>query len=121
MTTTQNTEAAHLHTNCIRCGRKLTAEVSQRRGFGPKCARTVKAARFVTEQSYSAAQMAKVDDAIARSLVARTDTPTVFQITSGSNRYYPTTTGRCDCKAAEFGRACWHLAVATVASGTVAL
>lgn len=90
-----------------------------RRGFGPKCARKVKAARFTIAESYSATQLAKADDAISRGLVTRKGAD-LFAVVSGNNVYL-TTVSRCDCKAGEFGRACWHLAAVTVASGTVNL
>ncbi|HEY3477869.1 MAG TPA: DUF6011 domain-containing protein [Streptomyces sp.] len=105
---------------CKRCHRALRSLDSIARGMGRHCARLARqeaAARLVLA-NYTDVQVEKVKQLLADGGVQRVDRTTWLAVASnGIDRYEVSTAdGSCTCPAGQHGRACYHLAAATLAA-----
>jgi ribosomal protein L37E len=97
----------HQHTNCLRCGRRLTSAKSCAAGYGPTCAAKVRRsavdlADYKPHQVQSARELIE-DGAIIplRSVVF------IAVSTDGTETYKSAPTG-CTCPAGLKGSRCYH-------------
>jgi hypothetical protein len=95
------------HTNCLRCGRKLTSTKSMAAGYGPKCAAhsrhsAVDLTDYKPHQIQSARELIE-DGAIIplRSVIF------IAVSTDGTETYKTAPTG-CTCPAGTKGSRCYH-------------
>jgi hypothetical protein len=101
---------------CLRCHRTLRSAKSIAAKYGATCARKMAAAAKVAAQSQPAARVEKAADAIETGAVAQA-APNRFQVVSsdGSKTYdVDLAAGSCTCKAAQFGRSCYHVTSAAL-------
>lgn len=108
---------------CRKCGRDITSvrsirEAGRNGGYGRGCAVKV-AATVATEQPAVAEQAAEL---IADGGIVRVTGALFLAVsTDGAVRYEVCpVTGRCTCKAGQYGRRCYHLAAAEAVSGLTA-
>jgi hypothetical protein len=105
-------------TRCLRCGRRLTAQVSVSQGYGRGCkARIAQAAETVDLSAFKPAQADKAREAIADGAVVPTSRPSVYAVSSsGGSLVYLTDAyaQTCTCRAGVNGRRCWHRAAALI-------
>ncbi|GAB3156341.1 hypothetical protein GCM10027258_62610 [Amycolatopsis stemonae] len=114
MTTTAHTA------KCKRCGRTLRSLDSIARGRGRHCERLYRqeqAAKLILA-AYTDVQVEKVKQLLADGGIARVDRTTFLAVASnGVDRYEVSTAhATCTCPAGAHGRACYHLAAATLAA-----
>ena len=106
--------------HCTRCGRTLRSLDSINRGMGRTCARKARqeAAAKLVLATYSAAQVESVKQVLADGGVQRVDRHRFEVVASDGIRRYEvdTTHASCTCAAGAHGRACYHLAAATLAA-----
>lgn len=109
-----NTKAAH--TNCHRCGRKLTSATSSARGYGRVCATKVReAAKVVNLSEYKAAQIESAQELIADGAILPLRGRIYLAVSSdGLTTHRTATTGQCTCPAGLKGRRCYHVAAAQI-------
>lgn len=103
-------------THCARCGRTLTATTSVAAGYGPTCARKIRAAAKVVDlTAYKAAQVTKAVELLEQAGVIR-DGHAFRTVSSDGSAAYQTspTAGTCTCKAGQYGILCYHLAAAAL-------
>jgi uncharacterized Zn finger protein len=105
---------------CRRCHRALRSADSIARGYGRHCHRLHRqeqAAKLLLA-SYSDVQVEKVRQLLADGGVQRVDRTTFLAVASnGIDRYEVSTAhASCTCPAGAHGRACYHLAAATLAA-----
>jgi len=105
---------------CTRCGRGLRSAASVLAGMGRTCQRKARqeAAAKLILASYSPVQVEKVQELLRDGGVQRVDRTTWLAVASnGVDRYEVSTAhASCTCKAGQNGRACYHLAAATLAA-----
>ncbi|MCK9929444.1 DUF6011 domain-containing protein [Frankia sp. Mgl5] len=101
------------HTNCGRCGRKLTDPKSIATGYGPVCARKV--ATETTE--FSPEQVAKAVRLVAAGGVERTRSRHFhgLYLVAGAYGTYQATTSDCTCQGAAEHGGCYHIAAVRLA------
>jgi hypothetical protein len=105
------------HTNCLRCGRKLTSAKSTAAGYGPTCTRKVKAAaKDKVIAQYKPAQVAKAEELIEQGGIIPFRGRRVFTvISSDGSATYKTAPQGCTCPAGIKGRhVCYHRIAAEI-------
>lgn len=104
MTTTQ-------HTNCLRCGRKLTSVKSVTAGYGPTCGRKIRTAP-ADLTDYKPAQIDAAHELITDGAIIPLRSVVFLTIsTDGTETYRSSPTG-CNCPGGLAGRRCYHTAAA---------
>ena len=96
-------------TRCRECGRVLRSAKSIADGMGRTCARKVarRDAEKAIVDTFPVAQVEKAREVIE--LGAYSDRGTFFSIVSSDgSQLYGATTEDCTCKAAMYGRTCYH-------------
>jgi uncharacterized protein DUF6011 len=97
----------HHHTNCLRCGRKLTSAKSCATGYGPKCAAKVRHSA-VDLSDYKAHQVASARELIADGAIIPLRSVVFIAVsTDGTETYRSAPTG-CNCPAGLKGGRCYH-------------
>jgi hypothetical protein len=108
--------AAATHTNCLRCGRKLTSATSATRGYGRTCASKVRQAEDVIDlTAYKPAQIDAARELIEDAAIIQIR-PRIYRSVSsdGSELYLTAVTGQCNCPAGLRGTRCYHAAAARI-------
>lgn len=111
--------AATTHTHCLRCGRTLRATRSIAAGYGPTCARKVKAAaKAQIIAQYKPHQVAKAEELIEQgALVPLRGNRIFLAASSDGSQTYRTHRAACTCPAGIKGRhACKHQIAAHILS-----
>jgi hypothetical protein len=99
--------ATHQHTNCLRCGRKLTSAKSQSAGYGAKCAAKVRHSA-VDLTDYKPHQIASARELITDgAIIPLRSTIFITVSTDGTETYRTAPTG-CNCPAGLNGSRCYH-------------
>lgn len=109
-------------TKCRRCGRVLTSAKSIADGYGRTCKARVAAALAAVElDGFSAEQVSKAADVIADAAIVPSSSRGLYIVVAsdGDDRYL-TGAQQCSCKAAQYGRACYHRAAATIMDAVMA-
>lgn len=108
-----------MHTHCLSCHRALRTEASQRRGYGPKCARRLRVAA-VELTEYSADQIAAAVELIEDIAILAIQ-PRVFRtVSSDGSEMHLTAPHACTCPAGlrhrgdRTRRRCYHTAAARI-------
>ncbi|MEV6014720.1 DUF6011 domain-containing protein [Streptomyces sp. NPDC051997] len=109
----------HQHTNCLRCGRKLTSTKSTATGYGPTCTRKVKAAaKAEIVATYKPHLVAKAEELIEQGGIVALRGRNVFQVvaSNGVDTYKAARQG-CTCAAGLKGKhVCYHRIAAHILS-----
>ncbi|MDJ0345694.1 DUF6011 domain-containing protein [Streptomyces sp. H10-C2] len=107
-----NTKAA-THTNCLRCGRKLTATASTARGYGRTCQTKIRAAaKAQIIAQYKPHQIAKAEELIEQGALIPLR-PGIYLAPSSDGTHR----AACSCPAGVKGRyACKHSIAAHILS-----
>lgn len=105
---------------CTRCGRVLTSAASVAAGVGPVCARRIREHAAAALAAHSPAAIEKALELIADGAVLPVPVRPGVPLAVGFRRYlavssdgtvaYETTSTQCTCRAAQFGRDCYHRA-----------
>lgn len=96
------------HTNCIRCGRKLTSSASAARGYGRTCQTKMRQAEAATT-GYSPAQIAAATELIEDGAIVQIRTNVCRSVSSdGTALYLTAITGQCNCPAGLRSTRCYH-------------
>ncbi|MER7814528.1 DUF6011 domain-containing protein [Streptomyces sp. NPDC096153] len=105
-----NAAATTQHTNCLRCGRKLTSIKSTATGYGPTCTRKVKAAAATHTASFKPALVAKAQELIEQGGIVPLRALRIFTVISSDGAStYKTAPQACTCPAGLKGRfVCYH-------------
>lgn len=111
-------------TKCRKCHRVLRAADSIARGYGPTCFAKVRAAlASVTDQlaGFSTEQVRAASDVIADAAIVPSSTRGLYIVVAskGDDRYL-TGAQTCSCKAAQYGRPCYHRAAALIMDAVIA-
>jgi hypothetical protein len=105
---------------CLRCGRKLTAQASISAGFGRVCrSRIAQAAQAADLSAFHGWQVEKAREAIEMRAVVPSSRRGLYAAVSGDGvtvYLVDATEGSCTCRAAANGRRCYHLAAALILS-----
>lgn len=107
------------HTNCLRCGRKLTSIKSTSLGYGPTCGRKIRTATTTpTVTAHKPAAIAKATELIEQGGIIPLRGRRVFTvISSDGTQTYKTAPAGCTCPAGIKGRfTCYHRVAATILS-----
>lgn len=98
------------HTNCTRCGRKLTSPTSITRGYGKGCAAKI---RRTTVEGFKPDQIDAARELIEDGGIIQIR-PRIYRTvsTDGTEYHLTATTGHCTCKAGIRGTRCYHIAAA---------
>ena len=103
---------------CLRCGRKLTAQASISAGFGRVCrSRIAQAAQAADLSAFHAWQVEKAREAIEMRAVVPSSRQGLYAAVSGDGvtiYLVDAAADSCTCKAAANGRRCYHLAAALI-------
>jgi hypothetical protein len=103
-----------MHTNCIRCGRKLTSAASAARGYGRTCATKIRQAEAATN-GYSPAQIAAAHELIEDGAIVQIRPNVCRSVSSDGSELYPTAvTGQCNCPAGLRSTRCYHSAAVLI-------
>lgn len=103
------------HTNCIRCGRKLTSATSAARGYGRTCQTKMRqAAQATATTELKPATAAKALELIELGGIVAIRGRRVFRtVSSDGTRTYLTARQACNCPAGLKGKhMCYHRAAA---------
>jgi hypothetical protein len=107
------------HSNCLRCGRKLTSAKSVATGYGPTCTRKVKAAaKAEIVATYKPHLVAKAEELIEQGGLIPLRGGHVFQVvaSNGIDTYKAARQG-CTCAAGLKGKhVCYHRIAAHILS-----
>jgi hypothetical protein len=108
--------AAAAHTNCLRCGRKLTSAKSIATGYGPTCTRKVKAAaKAKAAAAFKPATVAKAEELIEQGGIVAIRARVFRVVSSNGQGTYLTAPEGCTCAAGLRGKhVCYHRAAATI-------
>jgi hypothetical protein len=100
----------HQHTNCLRCGRRISSAKSCATGYGPTCTRKVKAATIAQAASFKPAQVAKAQELIEAGGIIPLRARRIFTVISSDGTHaYKTAPQACTCPAGLKGRfVCYH-------------
>jgi hypothetical protein len=105
---------------CLRCGRKLTAQASISAGFGRVCrSRIAQAAQSADLSAFHGWQIEKAREAIEMRAVVPSSRAGLYIAVSGDGTTVylaDAAEGSCTCRAAASGRRCYHLAAALILS-----
>lgn len=105
------------HTNCLRCGRKITSAKSITNGYGRTCKAKVKAAaQAQAVVAFKPAQIAKAQELIADGGIVAIRARRIFRtVSSDGTRTYLTAPQACNCAAGlKAQHACFHRIAATI-------
>lgn len=106
------------HTHCLRCGRRLYCQASQRAGMGRWCRAKIRAAIIAEAvRGFAERQVEKARELISDGGLLPTGRPGVFRaVSSDGERTYLTHPQTCACPAAKRGRAtpCYHSLAARI-------
>ena len=110
--------ATHHHTNCLRCGRRLTSAKSCATGYGPTCTRKVKAAaKAEIIATYKPHQIAKAEELIEQGALIPLRTGIYLAPSSDGERTYKAHRTACSCPAGIKGlHPCKHRIAAHILS-----
>lgn len=108
----------HQHTNCLRCGRKLTSAKSTATGYGPTCTRKVReAAKAEIITTYKAHQIAKAEELIEQGALIPLRSGIYLAPSSDGSRTYKAHRAACSCPAGIKGlHPCKHRIAAHILS-----
>ena len=109
---------AEQESNCLRCGRKLTAAKSVADSYGKGCLAKIRQAAIAEARAdFSADQQAKADELIRDGGLVPTAREGVFRsVSSKGDATYLTHAAVCNCPAGLKGRRCYHVLAARVLS-----
>ncbi|HEY0637951.1 MAG TPA: DUF6011 domain-containing protein [Pseudonocardiaceae bacterium] len=102
---------------CGRCGRTLTAPRSVANGYGRACQTKITTAAKAAATTYKPVQVAKAVEVVELGGIVRADRPaTYLAVSSDGTTVYRVdhAANTCTCPAGENGRACYHLAAASL-------
>lgn len=104
-----------IHTNCLRCGRKLTSQTSTARGYGRSCAAKTRQAQNTAElRDFKPEQIEAARELIEDGGIVQIR-PRVWRTVSTDGReYHLTALNVCNCKAGLRGTRCYHRAAAHI-------
>jgi hypothetical protein len=102
----QNT-TTHQHTNCLRCGRTLTSARSTATGYGPTCARHIRAAAVDTSD-YKPHQIASARELIADAAIIPLRSVVFLAVSTDGTETYRSAPSACTCPAGLKGSRCYH-------------
>jgi len=102
-----NAAATTQHTNCLRCGRKLTSAKSVATGYGPTCTRKVRHSPVDTTD-YKAHQVQSARELIEDGAIVPVDNATFISVSTDGTETYTTAPTGCTCKAGQKGTRCYH-------------
>lgn len=107
-------------TRCRRCNRPLSVAASVAAGIGPRCARIealeTALAETTTRYGFTITQATTAREAFADKAVVLDLRRRLVLVNGTKGSTYHVTTGlRCECKAATYGRRCWHTLAALTA------
>jgi hypothetical protein len=97
----------HQHSNCLRCGRKLTSTKSCATGYGPKCAAKVRNAP-VDLTDYKAHQIASARELIEDGAIIPLRSVIFITVSTDGTETYKTALTACTCPAGTKGSRCYH-------------
>jgi len=108
----------HQHTNCLRCGRKLTSAKSCAAGYGPTCKRKVReAAKAEVVAQYKPHQIAKAEELIEQGALIPLRRGIYLAPSSDGTRTYKAHRTACSCPAGIKGlHPCKHRIAAHILS-----
>lgn len=109
----------HQHSNCLRCGRRLSSAKSVAAGYGPTCTRKVKAAaKAQVVSQYKPTLVAKAEELIEQGGIIALRGHHVFQVVaSNGTDTYKTAPQGCTCAAGVKGKyVCYHRIAAHILS-----
>lgn len=108
----------HQHTNCLRCGRRLTSAKSCAAGYGPTCNRKVReAARAEVIATYKPHQIAKAEELIEQGGLIPLRGQIYLAVSSDGSQTYRTHRAACSCPAGIKGlHPCKHRIAAHILS-----
>lgn len=111
-------DATTNHTNCLRCGRKLTSAKSIALGYGPTCQRKVReAAKAEILAQYKPHQVAKAEELIEQGGLIPLRGSIYLAVSSDGTQTYKTHRAACTCPAGLKGlHACKHRIAAHILS-----
>jgi hypothetical protein len=102
------------HTNCIRCGRKLTSSASAARGYGRTCQAKMRQAEAAAT-GYSPAQVAAAHELIEDGAIVQIRPRVCRSVSSdGTALYLTAITGQCNCPAGLRSTRCYHALAAAL-------
>lgn len=104
------------HTNCLRCGRKLTSKTSATRGYGRTCSTKVRQAQTTADLAdYKPAQIESARELIEDGAIIQIR-PRIYRSvsTDGTEMYLTAITGQCNCPAGLRSTRCYHSAAARI-------
>lgn len=101
-------------TNCLRCGRTLTATTSVRNGYGKGCAARIrKAAADLAD--YKARQIDQARELIEDGAIVHLRGQVFITVSSDGTETYYSATNTCTCPAGRRGKSpCYHTAAARI-------
>jgi hypothetical protein len=110
--------AATTHTNCLRCGRRLTSAKSTTTGYGPTCTRKVKAAaKAQIIATHKPQAVAKAEELIEQGGIIPLRAGIFTVVASNGIDTYKTHRAACTCPAGIKGRyVCYHRVAAQILS-----
>jgi hypothetical protein len=97
----------HHHTNCLRCGRKLTSTKSQALGYGPKCAAHIRHSA-VDLTDYKPHQIASARELIEDGAIIPLRSVIFIAVSTDGTETYKTAPTACSCPAGIKGSRCYH-------------
>ena len=119
------TTIAAQYTTCRRCGRPLTSarsirEAQRNGGYGRGCAAKIEAEVVAADQPVEVSE--KALELIEDGGLVRVIGSLFLAVSTDGRLLYEVcpVTGRCTCKASQYGRRCYHLAAAEAVSGLTA-
>lgn len=99
--------ATAAHTNCLRCGRRLTSTRSQATGYGPKCARHIRTATTDTT-GYKAHQITSARELIEDAAIIPLRGQVFTAVSTDGTETYLTHPSNCTCPAGLKAGRCYH-------------
>ncbi|NUP39163.1 MAG: hypothetical protein HOY76_19655 [Streptomyces sp.] len=106
------------HTNCLRCGRRLSSAKSCATGYGPTCTRKVReAAKAEIVAQYKPHQIAKAEELIEQGALIPLRGQIYLAVSSDGSQTYRTHRAACSCPAGIKGlHPCKHRIAAHIIS-----
>lgn len=109
-------------TKCRKCGRTLRAAKSIADGYGRTCkGKVARALAAVELDEFSTDQVQRAADVIADAAIVPSSARGLYIVVAsdGDDRYL-TGSQQCTCKAAQYGRTCYHRAAAKIMDAVLA-
>jgi hypothetical protein len=97
----------HQHTNCLRCGRRLTSAKSCATGYGAKCAAKVRNAP-VDLTDYKPHQITSARELIEDGAIIPLRSFIFITVSTDGTETYRTAPTGCTCPAGVKGSRCYH-------------